>query len=87
MNKILFNKEVSNINYTSNDKVVVSSRDGSKFEASHVIFTPSLGVLKHEYKTLFTPSLSEVKERAIEVRLESPFNLFKYSLKFNFRIT
>lgn len=68
MSKIIFNKEVSNINYTSNNEIVISIRDGTKFEASHVIFTPSLGVLKNEYKTLFNPSLPEVKRNAIEVR-------------------
>ncbi|XP_043460908.1 spermine oxidase-like [Leptopilina heterotoma] len=66
MNEIIFNKEVSNINYTSDNKVVVSTKDGKKFEASHVIFTPSLGVLKNEYKTMFNPSLPEIKEKAIE---------------------
>ena len=68
LDKIIFNKEVSNINYSSNDQVVVTTSDGTRFNVSHVIFTPSLGVLKNEYTTIFTPSLPEVKIRAIEVR-------------------
>lgn len=34
-------------------------------EAEHVIVTIPLGVLKHDYKTLFVPSLPERKVNAI----------------------
>jgi spermine oxidase len=43
----------------------VTLDNGQKFEADHVIFTPSLGVLKENYKTLFTPALPPWKSRAI----------------------
>lgn len=79
MDKIIFNNEVSNINYSSNDEIVVTTSNGSSFNVSHVIFTPSLGVLKNEHRTLFTPSLLEVKERAIEVINQSnTFFLYAY---------
>jgi len=39
--------------------------DGSTYEAKHVIFTPSLGVLKKYHKSLFTPPLPERKALTI----------------------
>lgn len=48
-------------------KVTVSILGGSQIEADHVIFTPSLGVLKANHSTLFTPGLPAQKQLAIEV--------------------
>ncbi|KAJ6636279.1 Peroxisomal N(1)-acetyl-spermine/spermidine oxidase [Pseudolycoriella hygida] len=63
--KILFNKEVTNIDWNSNE-VIVKCADGSEYRADHVIVTVSLGFLKQNYKTLFTPQLPEKKVNAIE---------------------
>lgn len=65
--KIKFNKEVSLIDYTSTNNVIVKVKDGTEYNASHVIFTASLGVLKEKHSVMFLPSLSERKQRAIEV--------------------
>lgn len=64
--KIEFNKNVDNINYISNDNIVVKTTDNSKYMASHVIFTASLGVLKEKHMTMFTPLLPERKQNAIK---------------------
>jgi monoamine oxidase len=66
--KILFNKEVKNIDWlnTSNEFVKIKCSDGSEYDADHVIITVSLGVLKKFHKTLFTPELPEIKKNAIE---------------------
>lgn len=69
--KIEFNKDVDNIDYTSNNNVIVKTKDGSKYIASHVIFTPSLGVLKEKHATIFTPLLPEKKQHAIKARFNS----------------
>lgn len=63
--KIQFNKEVTNIDYTSN-QIIVMCADGSKYEADHVIVTVSLGFLKKHHQTLFTPPLPAKKINAIE---------------------
>lgn len=65
--KIEFNKNVDNINYISNDNIVVKTKDNSKYMASHVIFTASLGVLKEKHMTMFTPLLPERKQNAIKM--------------------
>lgn len=64
--KIEFNKNVDNINYISNDNIIVKTKDNSKYMASHVIFTASLGVLKEKHMTMFTPLLPERKQNAIK---------------------
>ena len=67
--KVQFNKKVTNINYNTNDvnsKALITCSDGSTYEAKHVIFTPSLGVLKKYHETLFTPALPEQKVLAIK---------------------
>ncbi|KAF2894671.1 hypothetical protein ILUMI_11505, partial [Ignelater luminosus] len=69
--KIFLNEEVTGIEWDNEDseeseKVVVKCKDGSVYQADHVIFTPSLGVLKHNYKSLFSPALPEEKANIIE---------------------
>ncbi|XP_058791609.1 spermine oxidase isoform X2 [Phymastichus coffea] len=64
--KILFNKEVSLIDYSKENNIKVVTTDNSVFEVSNVIFTPSLGVLKEQYSTLFKPALSKLKIDAIK---------------------
>ncbi|KAK2585862.1 hypothetical protein KPH14_010456 [Odynerus spinipes] len=64
--KIEFNKEVILIDYTSTDNVIVKVKDGSKYTASHVIFTASLGVLKEKHAIMFLPLLPETKQCAIK---------------------
>ncbi|KAI5636667.1 flavin containing amine oxidoreductase domain-containing protein [Phthorimaea operculella] len=48
------------------DKVKVTTKDGTVYEANNVIVTISLGVLKDKYKTLFSPALPQEKVTAIE---------------------
>lgn len=66
--KIQLNKEVINIEWnptSKKGKVIVTCADNSKFEADHVIFTGSLGVLKDRHETLFTPNLPSDKINTI----------------------
>jgi spermine oxidase len=46
--------------------VKVKCSDESEYQADHVIVSIPLGVLKHNYKTLFTPNLPISKKNAIE---------------------
>ncbi|XP_024943556.1 peroxisomal N(1)-acetyl-spermine/spermidine oxidase isoform X2 [Cephus cinctus] len=64
--KVVFNKEVSRIDYSNPNRIVLTTTDGCEYIASHVIFTASLGVLKDQHKTIFKPSLSEIKQRTIK---------------------
>ncbi|XP_060518713.1 peroxisomal N(1)-acetyl-spermine/spermidine oxidase-like [Cylas formicarius] len=65
--KILLEKAAIRIaNWNTEDKVDVTCQDGSVYAADHVIFTPSVGVLKSEHATLFDPGLSEEKIHAIQ---------------------
>ncbi|KAF2888433.1 hypothetical protein ILUMI_17740, partial [Ignelater luminosus] len=69
--KIYLNKEVTVVEWNNTDnehpgKTVVKCKDGSLYYADHVIFTPSLGVLKDNYKSLFRPSLPKEKANVIE---------------------
>ncbi|XP_014477867.1 PREDICTED: uncharacterized protein LOC106746142 isoform X2 [Dinoponera quadriceps] len=65
MEKIEFNKVVTTIDYSSEEGVIVTTSDGWKYIASHVIFTGSLGVLKKKHSTMFVPSLPSRKKCAI----------------------
>lgn len=56
---------MSNVDW-STQPIRVTCADGSVFFADHVIFTPSVGVLKHDHQTLFSPALPEEKKRAIQ---------------------
>ncbi|XP_060518708.1 spermine oxidase-like [Cylas formicarius] len=64
--KILLNKEVINVKYKSGDQIAVVCKDGSSYSADHVLFTPSVGVLKHDHETLFDPQLPKEKVDAIK---------------------
>ncbi|XP_066155628.1 spermine oxidase-like [Euwallacea fornicatus] len=66
--KIFMGKEVDNITNWDEDKITVTTTDGNKYLADHVIFTPSLGVLKADHERLFSPALSEDKVEAIKQR-------------------
>nr|XP_046488644.1 spermine oxidase-like [Neodiprion pinetum] len=67
MNNTLLNSEVVNVNYNATDKkVLIETSNGQKYTADHVIVTPSLGVLKEQYETLFTPQLPESKVKTIK---------------------
>ena len=69
LNKTILNAEVTNVDYSSEDNSVkVTTLDGKEYVADHVIMTPSLGVLKAQYETLFNPPLPESKIRTIKVR-------------------
>ncbi|XP_066589220.1 spermine oxidase-like isoform X2 [Prorops nasuta] len=67
LNKTLLNTEVKKIDYTDqNGKITITTSDGKELIVDHVIFTPSLGVLKANYETLFTPPLSNTKVNSIK---------------------
>ncbi|XP_058457696.1 spermine oxidase-like [Malaya genurostris] len=65
---IEFNKFVENIHWNKgpDQPITIRCADGSRYEASHVIITVSLGVLKENINTLFTPQLPSVKQNAIK---------------------
>lgn len=63
--KIQFDKEVTDIDWSLNE-VVVGCSDGSEYKADHVIVTVSLGFIKEHYHTLFTPQLPDEKVFVIE---------------------
>ncbi|KOC63638.1 putative polyamine oxidase 5 [Habropoda laboriosa] len=67
LNKTILNTEVTKVDYSSEDNTVkISTLDGKEYVADHVIMTPSLGVLKTQYETLFNPPLPENKVRNIK---------------------
>ena len=63
------NKIVQSISYdstgTGNKKSVIRCEDGETFEADHIVFTGSLGVLKHR-SIEFNPPLPDWKTEAID---------------------
>lgn len=67
--KIILNSNVVNIKRVSDiygdEKVYVNCANGKSYVAEHVIVTVSVGVLKAQYSTLFTPALSPEKITAI----------------------
>ncbi|XP_076651144.1 spermine oxidase [Halictus rubicundus] len=82
MNKTILNAEVTKVDYSSEDGTVkLTTDDGNEYTADHVIMTPSLGVLKADYETLFTPQLSDLKIKAIKTRGYG--NACKVHLAFN----
>lgn len=68
VDKILFEKEVEKIIWPeeSNNKIQVICSDNSTYDADHVIFTLSVGVLKEKADTMFVPSLPPRKQSAID---------------------
>ncbi|KAF7997867.1 hypothetical protein HCN44_009265 [Aphidius gifuensis] len=66
INNTIFNSQVTKINYENDGAVKLSTSNGNKYEADHVIFTCSLGVLKADFEKIFTPSLPEKKINAIK---------------------
>ena len=63
---IQLNTEVISVDYTNPAFVRVLTRDGDYFDVDHVIFTPSLGVLKATHEAIFTPRLPTKKALTIE---------------------
>lgn len=69
-----FHKLVQKIHWTAelvlpgetSRKILIKCSDGSLYAASHVIATFSLGVLKHDSKSLFVPKLPQRHQRAVE---------------------
>ncbi|XP_049542685.1 spermine oxidase-like [Anopheles darlingi] len=63
-----FDKFVTNIKWlgTPNGTVIVSTEDGNRYEADHIILTVSLGVLKANHRTMFTPAVPSLQRNAIE---------------------
>lgn len=67
--RILLNTTVTSIINRGGNKenIYIECHDGTKYTADHLIFTASLGVLKHDHKKLFQPELDGVKLRAMSV--------------------
>lgn len=67
--RVQLNKKVLNMKLAAwprKPAVDVTCADGSKISADYVIFTGSLGVLKRNHTTLFTPRLPPRHIKAIE---------------------
>ncbi|KAK5644803.1 hypothetical protein RI129_006103 [Pyrocoelia pectoralis] len=64
--KIILNKVVEKVLWASPDRTEIKCANGASYSCDHVIWTPSLGVLKHSYKTLFQPQLPIEKITAIK---------------------
>jgi len=62
--KVQLNKKVTKIRWNGTEALVQCS-DGSSYSANHVIFTPSIGVLKDQHQELFVPNLPAYKQEAI----------------------
>ncbi|XP_001813632.2 spermine oxidase-like isoform X1 [Tribolium castaneum] len=63
--KLHLNSKVTQINWNQSELVTVYTSDNKSYSADFVIFTPSVGVLKHE-KTLFNPPLPSSKQQSIK---------------------
>ncbi len=77
--KIIFNAPVTSINY-SDDKVIVTTKDGKIHIADKVLVTVSIGILKSE-AIKFIPDLGNKKKKAIN-RVDF-FPGFKLIMKFS----
>lgn len=68
LNNTHTSSKITKIDYNEDSTLVkVSAADGKEYVADHVIFTPSLGVLKANHNQLFNPPLPEKKIKSIEV--------------------
>lgn len=61
--KLHLNKEVTEVSWKENT-AIIKTTDDTKYSANYVIFTPSIGVLKHN-NVLFTPPLPKSKLDAL----------------------
>ncbi|KAI4479606.1 hypothetical protein M0804_011003 [Polistes exclamans] len=70
MKLIRFKKELVHIDCTDPKDVIVTVKvdedEQFQYKADHVIFTPSLGILKEKYKMMFKPRLPVKNVNAIE---------------------
>nr|UEP64275.1 enzyme-spermine oxidase [Cotesia flavipes] len=67
LNNTILNSKVVKINYDSSDAPVeITTEDGKKYLADHIIVTPSLGVLKADHEKLFNPPLPDKQINAIQ---------------------
>ncbi|XP_043265922.1 spermine oxidase-like [Colletes gigas] len=68
LNNTIVKAEVTKVDYSSENgsTVKLTTLDGNEYIADHVIMTPSLGVLKAQYETLFHPQLPESKIKNIK---------------------
>lgn len=65
--KITYNKVVEKIMWSEDlNKIQVICTDKSTYDADHVVFTPSVGVLKEKADTMFVPPLPPRKRSAID---------------------
>ncbi|XP_037939567.1 spermine oxidase-like [Teleopsis dalmanni] len=64
--RVILNKKIEHIAWQKGDEAIIKCVDGQLIEADHIICTVSLGVLKENYKKMFTPLLPPAKCRAIE---------------------
>ncbi|KAK5641597.1 hypothetical protein RI129_010144 [Pyrocoelia pectoralis] len=63
--KIMLKNAVTNIEWGDESNIKVECANGSHYFADYVIITISLGALKKQHKTLFSPSLPPRKQKAI----------------------
>ncbi|XP_044745311.1 peroxisomal N(1)-acetyl-spermine/spermidine oxidase-like [Coccinella septempunctata] len=79
-NKISLNKAVRKIEWKQKNRVGIKCWDGSRYRAKHVIFSPSVGMLKEKHGEMFEPNLPAKK---IDVLGKIGFsNVMKVALKF-----
>jgi monoamine oxidase len=67
INKVRLNKAVQQIRFSDRQvfPIQIVCQDGDIVEADHCILTASLGFLKHNVETFFSPCLSNEKVKAI----------------------
>lgn len=83
--KLKLNEEVVKIRWNeTNEDVVVDVNNGHSYRAKHVIFTPSLNVLKQDHKKLFLPELPKNKQEAmLDIGMDAVMKIhFHFAEKF-----